>query len=176
MKPKHDALAQAFQFRQSDLEANRSGSMSGTQKETLAQRFSRGAQLYQIIILHSVILLMGLAFVAWTERSNPAYFNETGLAFWLTLLVTAGTVVIFGTLTVQHRRRLHQERQTGRVEKLSGDVQLQPGSAQSRRLHIDGQVFRLDVWQAEAFQPGQMYHVYISPRTRQILSAEKATS
>jgi uncharacterized membrane protein YcjF (UPF0283 family) len=176
MKPKHDALARAFKFRQSDLEANRSGSMSDRQKHTLEKRFSRGTQLYQMIILHSVILLMGLLFVAWTQRGNPDYLSEAGLAFWLTLLITAGTIAVFTTLTVQHRRTLNQETQTGDVRQLSGDIELQPGTAQSRRLHIGGQIFKLDRQQAAAFQAGQAYHLYISPRTRQILSAEKATS
>ncbi len=176
MKPKHDALARAFKFRQSDLEANRGGSMSEMQKQTLRERFSGGMQLYQMIILHSAILLFGLSIVAWMQRGNPAYFAESGLAFWLTLLVTAGTIALFTTLTVQHRRRLQQDMQPGHVRQLSGDVQVQPGSAQSRQLHIAGQIFKLDVQQADAFQAGQTYHLYISPRTRQILSAEKATS
>ena len=176
MKPKHDALARAFKFRQSDLDANRRGSMSDRQKHALEKRFSRGVQLYQMIILHSVILLMGLVIVVWTQRGNPAYLSEAGLAFWLTLLVTSATIVIFTTLTVQHRRTLNQETETGNVQQLSGEIDLQPGTARSRRLHIDGQTFKLDMQQADAFQTGQAYHLYISPRTRQILSAEKATS
>jgi hypothetical protein len=176
MKPKNNALARAFGFRQDDLEANRAGHISETQKQTLAQRFEKGKRLYLLIIVHSVILLIGLGAYAWTQRSNPAYFTESGLAFWLTLLITAGTVAAFTFLMVRHRQTINSEVQTGRVEKLSGDVQLQPGTTMSRHLHINGQVFKLGVQQASAFQSGELYDVYVSPQTRQILSAEPATS
>jgi hypothetical protein len=175
MKPKNDTLARAFGFRQDDLEANRAGHISDTQKQTLEQRFESGNRLYLLIIVHSAILLIGLGGLAWTQRNNTAYFTESGMAFWLTLLITAGTIAAFTFLMVQHRQTINGEVETGRVEKLSGDVRLQPGTAMSRHLHINGQIFKLGVRQATAFQPGEMYHIYVSPKTRQILSAEPAT-
>ncbi|MDX2161219.1 MAG: hypothetical protein SF162_07845 [bacterium] len=180
-----DRLRRAFRFSDSDIEANRAGTVSDAQKN---RRSATGRQNQSVLVviaifmpiigIGAVVTLFGAAPTGSSVQTvlcgGPGLFMGLFFGFWLLLLV-ADLVRRFVLPPLKVRADLS----AGVVKAVEGraaldTVRTDGGYNVGYRLKIGGATFRLTLEQYKAFDHRELYHVYYLPRSRTIVSAEIA--
>ena len=162
------SLTDALNFSAEDLDANRAGRLSETQK----QRLTRGWRRTLWIVI-GMVIVFGLAattilFVA--QRNNSLVLNVVGI------VLTIINALIVG-LGAQSYLRTSSDLKGGRVVTISGVV--------SHTIRVSGRVatYILKVGDQNvvvsrlvffAVEDGKAYHFYRAPSSKTLLSAETA--
>lgn len=161
-------LAHSFGFDKGDLQDNRSGFMSHWQKKRLRWHLLS----YSVSILLWVFLLSIFPFAL--------LFGDIGQFIVLPILWIAGVLLVFGIFWLWMTRLVYRDMQQGSVETLISDVEhirkATPRLGFEKDMDyyvvIGRERFATSHQQMEAFKEGTLYRVFISPKSRQILSAE----
>lgn len=152
----HDELLRAFHLEAVDLDANRAGRLSNAQARQLRRS---GWNNLLLTLVVGVILAAILAFVA-NKPLKPAQY--------ITALILFGVTLAVG---IFHFRKTHAAAAEGRVECLTGPVQVQSRGKQGFFLSVAGKSFKLPVrpWHVGN---GAHYRVYIASRAELIVAME----
>ena len=161
-------LAHSFGFDKGDLQDNRSGFMSHWQKKRLRWHLLS----YSVSILLWIFLLSILPFAL--------LFGDIGQFIVLPILWIAGVLLVFGIFWLWMTRLVFQDMRQGSVETLISGVEhvrkatprLGFEKDMDYYVMIGRERFVTSHQQMEAFKEGALYRVFVSPQSRQILSAE----
>lgn len=151
-----EELLAAFGIGAADLDANRAGRLGEMQARALRRSGWNNLLLTGVV---GLILAAILAFVA-NKPLKPAQY--------ITALVLFGATLAVG---IDHFRKMNAAAADGRVDCLTGPVQVQSRGKQGFYLAVAGRSFKLPVrpWQVSS---GANYRVYISTRAVQIVAME----
>ena len=151
-----EQLLKAFGLGPEDLDASRTGRLGPGQVRRL--RKSGQADVFSALALGA-----GLAVILLFVVHKPL-----APAQWITASVLFLIVLAVG---LNHARKMRDAVADGRVECLTGLVEVRSRGRNGWWLSVDGKSFRLPVrpWKIGA---GQRYRVYISPHADQIVGME----
>jgi len=165
-------LMNRLKFSEDDLRANQEGYMTKRQRKRLNAIQRQRAILIILAILTEVVLAVvmtsGQDLTSCTQCSNPT--------LGLTILMVA--VLVFIAYFWFERRKTKQDLYKGEVAVVEGEARYRRaiGSggrrAMYRSLFINQNKFRVLRWALSAFEHGDTYRVYYTPRSKIILSAE----
>ena len=151
-----EELLRVFHLGPEDLEANRSGTLSARQGRQLVQSGIRNV-LASVVI--GALLAAILYFIA-SKPLKPVQFIVAGILFAAALLVG-----------IRDLRRTRAAAAAGRVECLTGPIEVQSRGRQGWHLVVAGRSFRLPVrpWHLKS---GAAYRVYLARQANRIVAME----
>lgn len=166
-----DQLQQGLQFTDEDLEANRFGKLTASQKQWVKTRYRNHVLIPNMAFLGMLILfdiiLMGTTFEDAHDLSLSSFLicQSPFLGF-----------MVFGIWWIKQRHtELQTDLQEARVVKTMGSVRLHTEQIKNTiwyHLYLRGIDFELTEKQFLAFRQGEQYTVYYTPKTKLILSAK----
>ncbi|HEX2623447.1 MAG TPA: hypothetical protein VHL11_24970 [Phototrophicaceae bacterium] len=156
------ALMDALQFTEADLQANRAGKLSDTQRQALAQR----------TVLMGGLALIGVIVFALTYNSLPdaggqgsSLVNFALMPIALAVIAFAG-IEVFGAFMKLQRGTLTSVRGTAEIE-----IDVSP-RRMFGKLTVGKFTMHIPKTQLVAFHQGDTYAIYFTPYPKQIMSAE----
>ena len=168
-------MAHSFGFDYGDLQDNRTGFISHWQKKRLRWYLLS----YSISILVWIFLLTVFPLAFFT--------GSDGFLSSLAMLWVGAVLVVFGLIWVWRIRAVFLDVRSGKVAELISEVRKVRQARKNRQrigmevyehhdmdyfIAIGNERFITSKEQMEAFREGILYHIYIAPESRQILSAE----
>jgi hypothetical protein len=158
-------LEEAFKFTWEDLAENRQGRLSEAQKQRLRR--------FPLRFLFGFLFMFGFGalfyLVAIVSRGGRGLTPEFVIFLFGTIFV-----VMIPLMIIQWWRLLSDIRD-GTVMTLRGTAKIkqrQIGRNNIAYVEIDGAGQNLDLW-VEAFEDGENYVVYYTPRLKRVVAAEK---
>jgi hypothetical protein len=169
MGDKHK-LAEALNFTEADLDANREGRMTPTQEKRLMNRklFSPGSWQFQLLVGGGIIgLLVSLLVLVSVLRIGMRPISL------ILLLLMIAIYAAMGWFYGKVRRQVRVDKKAG-VESITGLVGFEIQEGNPSNYFVKTQGLRFEVSQAGmlAFYNGRPYHLYYTPNTNLLLSAE----
>jgi|GEM_PF-6356260 len=174
-------LAHSFGFDYGDLQDNRSGFISHWQKKRLRWYLLS----YTISIFIWICLAGGIPMFIFADPDAAPFF-------FIPIIWGASVLAVFGAFWIHKCRAVYLDLRRGKVAELVSEVKHirtyknfihKHQVEDSRRTHyemdyymkIGHERFRTTREQMQAFTEGLLYHIYLAPESRQILSASPVT-
>ncbi|HEX2623452.1 MAG TPA: hypothetical protein VHL11_24995 [Phototrophicaceae bacterium] len=161
-KPKNpttaERLAQAFEFDEDTLSANRQGQLTSDQRHRLITARNDG-------IIWTTTGVVGMAFTIVVARLLNLNFDCYSSA---AILACAAFALLYGRTVSRRNRDLHDNR----IAAVEGVIQLSLGSGKSHGLVIQDLYFSLNNQQFLALKNRDPYVIYYLSHTRRLLSIE----
>lgn len=176
--------ASAFHFTADDLNANRNGSLSQTQRQNLRRELRltvRGGILFLCLLFLAAPLYLAL-FYAFSAKTKS--FTSNGV---LGAAILFGvTVVVFGRMifgiTFAPWKRTRADLHAGKINEISGQISISPIGRKTSSLIVRGIDSRLSnnetvllhfiIPNSLALHDGAYYRIFYLPNTLTVLSSE----
>lgn len=165
-------LAEALQFDESDLAANREGRLSASQLERLRRNWYRGMGINFGLVAFGVLAATIFLFIGW--RTEMVVLTLVGITL---TFFNAAVVGLLGQTYLQYRG----DTKDGSVTKLEGTASRTLKINERARsaayfVSINGQEIRVNKPVFNAFEDQGVYCVYRAAFSKQVLSAERLLS
>lgn len=171
-------LTQGLTFTEEDMQTVRQGVLTAEQCDKLRQLQQR---TYLVTLGCAVPIFLGLACIGaavYSMIASSPISTAGGIVMGVMALLMVGVfVLLFGMIGFQVLR-FNQDLVARQIESITGPARIVTvgvsGGSRSNYVEVNGVRFATTTWLHQLEEPGAVYRVYYLPRSRVLVTVERA--